>query len=221
MGDGYQFLDIVVFAVIAGLLVLRLRSVLGRRTGNERRRDPFAPPPSGAAPPEKVVPLPPPRDRPPAPVGAVPPLAAGVAGLKAADKSFDETHFLAGARAAFEIIVNAFAQGDAGTLQPLLSDAVFASFSQAIRARQARHETLETTLLGLKLAEIVDARQEGATAQITVKFVSEQLNVTRAADGSVAEGNPDQVEEKTDLWTFARPLRSRDPNWTLVATHSP
>ncbi|HXZ00582.1 MAG TPA: Tim44/TimA family putative adaptor protein [Stellaceae bacterium] len=220
MGDGYQFLDIVVFAVVAGLLVLRLRSVLGRRTGNERRRDPFAPPPAGATPPEKVVPLPLGRDRPP-PAGASPQPAAGVAALKAADKSFDETHFLAGARGAFEIIVNAFAKGDAAALQPLLSDQVFASFTQAIAARRAQHETLETNLLGLKAVEIADAGQDGTIAHVTVKFVSEQMNVTRAADGSVVEGHPDQVEEKTDLWTFARPLRSRDPNWTLVATHSP
>ncbi|MGO8917073.1 MAG: Tim44/TimA family putative adaptor protein [Stellaceae bacterium] len=222
MGDGYQFLDIVVFAVIAGLLVLRLRSVLGRRTGNERRRDPFAPPPAAAAPPETVVPLPPPRDRaPPAPAGAVLPLADGIARLKAADKSFDETQFLAGARAAFEIIVNAFAKGDTATLQPLLSEPVFASFSQAVRTRRAQHETLDTNLLSLKAVEIVDAGLDGDTAHVTVKFVSEQINLTRAADGSVVEGNPDQVEEKTDLWTFARSLRSRDPNWTLVATHSP
>lgn len=220
MGDGYQFLDIVVFAVVAGLLVLRLRSVLGRRTGNERRRDPFAPPPAGTAPPEKIVPLPA-RERPLPPAGAAPPLAPGLAGLKAADKSFDEGHFLAGARAAFEIIVNAFAEGDTAALQPLLSDQVFASFGQAIEARRARHETLKTNLLSLKSAEIVDAGQDGDSAQVTVKFVSDQLNVTRAADGSVVEGNPDQAEEKIDFWTFTRPLRSRDPNWTLVATHSP
>ncbi len=223
MGDGYQFLDIVVFAVIAGLLVLRLRSVLGRRTGAERRRDPFAPPPAGAGPPDKVVPLPPPRDRPPespSPAAASAPLPAGIASIKAADKSFDPAQFLTGARAAFEIVVNAFAKGDTATLQPLLSEAVFASFSQAIRTRQAQHETLETNLLSLKSIEIAEAALDGDTAHVTVKFVSEQINVTRAADASVVEGNPDQVEEKTDLWTFARATRSRDPNWTLVATHS-
>jgi predicted lipid-binding transport protein (Tim44 family) len=222
MGDGYQFLDIVVFAVIAGLLVLRLRSVLGRRTGAERRRDPFAPPPAGAPPPEKIVPLPA-RDRlpVPAPVATLAPLPAGIASIKAADKSFDPAQFLAGARGAFEIVVNAFAKGDTATLQPLLSEAVFASFSDAINARQAQHETLETNLLSLKSVEIAEAALDGDTAHVTVKFVSEQINVTRATDRSVVEGNPDQVEEKTDLWTFARATHSRDPNWTLVATHSP
>jgi predicted lipid-binding transport protein (Tim44 family) len=219
MGDGYQFLDIVVFAVIAGLLVLRLRSVLGRRTGNERRRDPFVPPAPGAAP-EKVVTLLPPRDRAPPPPGAAP-LAAGIAALKAADKGFDEAAFLTGARGAFEIIVNAFAKGDTAALQPLLSEQVFVSFNEAIRHRAAQHETLETTLLGIKTVEIAGAGVDRGAAHVTVRFVSDQTNVTRAADGSVVEGNPDQVEEKTDLWTFVRPLPSRDPNWTLVATQSP
>jgi predicted lipid-binding transport protein (Tim44 family) len=221
MGDGYQFIDIIVFAVIAGLLVLRLRSVLGRRTGTERRREPF-PPPAGETPAEKVVTLPPRgRAAPPAATPAGPaPLALSLARLRDADKSFDEKSFLAGARAAFEIIVNAFAKGDTAALQPLLSPDVFASFANAIRTRQAQHETLTTNLLSIKAVEMAEAALDGDTAHVTVKFVSDQTHVTRAADGSVVEGNPDQVEEKTDLWTFARPIRSRDPNWTLVATHS-
>jgi len=221
MGDGYQFLDIVVFAVIAGLLVLRLRSVLGRRTGTERRRDPFTPP-TGESARDKVVSLPP-RDRAPAapaPAAAAPPGSA-IARLKEADRSFDEQAFLAGARGAFEIIVNAFAKGDTAALQPLLSPPVFAPFNDALRSRAAQHETHETNLLSLRSLEVADAGVDGDTLHVTVKFVSEQINVTRAADGSVVDGNPDQVEEKTDLWTFARSRRSRDPNWMLVATHSP
>jgi predicted lipid-binding transport protein (Tim44 family) len=221
MGDGYQFIDIIVFAVIAGLLVLRLRSVLGRRTGTEQRREPFTPP-AAETPAEKVVNLPP-RGRvtPPAtPPEGPAPLALSLAQVREADKSFDEKPFLAGARAAFEIIVNAFAKGDTAALQPLLSPDVFASFAGAIRNRQAQHETLTTNLLSIKTVEIAEAGLEGDTAHVTVRFVSDQTHVTRAADGSVVEGNPDQVEEKTDLWTFARAVRSRDPNWTLVATHS-
>lgn len=220
MGDGYQIIDIVVFAVIAGLLVLRLRSVLGRRTGTEQRRDPFQPPPA-KPPADKVVPLPP-RARPLPPALEAPtPLAQSLAQLKAADRSFDEKQFLTGARAAFEIIVNAFAKGDTASLQPLLSPQVYASFAEAIRQRAARQEKLETHLLSIKSLDIADAALDGDAAHVTVKYVSEQSNATRAADGALVEGNPDHVEEKTDLWTFARPVRSRDPNWTLVATHSP
>jgi predicted lipid-binding transport protein (Tim44 family) len=220
MGDGYSYLEIVVFAVVAGLLVLRLRSVLGRRTGTERRRDPFEPQPGPT--PEKVVPLPARGRAGPAPAVAGPtPVATGVARIVAADRSFDESGFLSGARAAFEIIVNAFAKGDTAALQPLLSEPVYASFSEAIRARLAAHETLETNLLTIKSVDIAEAGLAGDVATVTVRIVSDQSNVTRAADGSIVDGNPEHVEEKTDLWTFSRTVRSRDPNWLLVATHSP
>jgi len=218
-GDGSQYLEIFVLAVIAGFLVLRLRSVLGRRTGTERRRDTFGAPERA---PENVVPLPARAQVPPPPaVGAEAGGLAGLAALKAADRSFDEKHFVEGARAAFEIIVNAFAKGDAAALKPLLSDAVFASFAAAIRERDARQERHETNLLTIKTVEIAEAALQGDAALVTVKFVSDQINVTRAADGHVVDGSPDQVEEKTDLWTFSRAVRARDPNWTLVATHSP
>ena len=219
MGDGFQYIDIVIFGLIAGFLLLRLRSVLGRRTGNERRRDAFGPAKPETAP-DKVVQL---ATR--APIDVTPAPAAeslsGSARLKAADPRFDEAAFLRGARGAFEIIVNAFAASDTASLQPLLSEDVYAHFAEAIRARIAAHEKLETTLLSMKDVAITEAGIEGDNAVVTVKFVSDQINVTRAADGSIVEGNPNQVVEKTDLWTFARALRSRDPNWTLVATHSP
>ncbi len=219
MGDGFQYLDILVFAVIAGFLVLRLRSVLGRRTGTERRREPFPPPaPQPEAPTEKVAALSP---RPRGEEAPASPARDGIAAIRAADRSFDEKAFLAGARGAFEIVVNAFAKGDTAALQPLLGEPVYASFAEAIRARLAARNTHETNLLTLKMVETAAAALDGNTAKITVRFVSDQINVTRAADGSVLDGHPDQVEEKTDLWTFARSVRSRDPNWTLIATHSP
>ena len=218
MGDGYPYLEIVVFAAIAGFLVLRLRSVLGRRTGTERRREPL----ESGAPPEKVVPLPA-RGRTSTSGTATGPssVAAGIERIRAADRAFDESAFLAGARGAFEIVVNAFAKGDTAALQPLLSEPVYASFSEAIRARLAAKETFETNLLTIKSVEIAEAGLEGDVATVIARIVSDQTNTTRAADGSVVDGNPDHVEEKTDLWTFSRSVRSRDPNWTLVATHSP
>jgi len=216
MGDGFQIFDIILFAAIAGFLLLRLRSVLGRRTGNEQRRnDPFAP----AKPTLTPVPTLPLEN---AAAAASPQAGAtGVAALKAADPSFDEPAFLQGARGAFEIVVNSFAAGDTSVLQPLLSKEVFAAFGEAIRARVQAKETLQTTLLSIKSAEIVEATAERGTAIVTVKFVSDQTNVTRSGDGKVIDGDPDKVIEKTDFWTFARPVRSRDPNWTLVATNTP
>lgn len=221
MGSGYQYIDILLFAAIAGFLVLRLRSVLGRRTGTERRRDPFAPPrpplaPQGIAPPAaggKVI---------EGTAVAVPAGSpGGLAAIKAADPGFSEAAFLTGARAAFEIIVNAFGAGDTAALKPLLSPDVFQRFEQAIRSRVAAKETVQNTLVTMKPPEIESAQIEGGTALVTVKFISEQSNVTRDAAGKIIDGDPERVVEHCDYWTFARALRSRDPNWTLVATHSP
>jgi predicted lipid-binding transport protein (Tim44 family) len=210
-GGSFQVLEILIFAAIAGFLVLRLRSVLGRRTGLERRHDAVTPAPVAAP-----VPLaPPPR----AVNGAAP--VNGIAAVKAADPSFDDATFLAGARGAFEIIVNAFAAGDAAALKPLLSKDVFARFAEAITTRQSAKETLQSTLIAMKTAEIVEGVLDDGTALVTVKFVSDQTNVTRAADDKVVEGDPERVVEHVDFWTFARVLRSRDPNWTLVTTKSP
>ena len=222
MSDSFQLFEILLFAAIAGFLVIRLRSVLGRRTGNERRRDPFTPPPPPAVAPPRTGPFTP---REPVTEGAavpVPPTGAkGVAAVRAADPSFDEAGFLQGARGAFEIIVNSFAAGDTAALQPLLSKQVYEAFAGAVRDRVAAKEKHETTLLSIKSADVAEAAIEGATALVTVKFVSDQVNVTRGEDGAVRDGDPDRIVEKTDVWTFARPLRSRDPNWTLVATHAP
>lgn len=219
MGEGFQFFDILLFAAIAGFLVLRLRNVLGRRTGNERRREPFAPP---APTPEKVVPLAP-RGRiiegTATPAPAEP--ASGIARVRAADPGFEANAFLTGARSAFEVIVHAFAAGDTAALRPLLSNDVYEGFAQAIRSRAAAKESLETTLQSIKGADIVEATLEEGVAVVTVKFVSDQINVTRAADGKVVDGDPERIVEKADFWTFSRPVRSRDPNWTLIATHSP
>jgi predicted lipid-binding transport protein (Tim44 family) len=219
MDNGFQIFDIVLFAAVAGFLLLRLRSVLGRRTGNERRRgDPFAAPKPLPVQPTQPIANGPVIDATPQPVAAA---LTGIAALQAADPSFDEGSFLNGARGAFQIIVKAFAAGDAVALEPLLNKDVYGAFVEAIRARQAAKETLQTTLVSIKSATLVEATVEGASGLITVKLVSDQINATRAADGRVVEGDAEKVVEKTDFWTFSRPLRARDPNWILVATHSP
>lgn len=231
MGDGVQFLDIIIFAAIAVFLGLRLRGVLGRRTGNERQqRDPFKRPvpesrdETGR---DKVIPLPDRNRAPgaePAPADIAKPETGGLPGLaqiRGADANFDPQGFLGGARAAFEMIVGAFAAGDAAALKPLLSDEVFENFNGAIKARAKAKETLETTLVGISSAEIIEAELQGRTAVVTVKFVSEQINVTKDAERRIVDGDPAAVATITDIWTFARNTRARDPNWTLVATRSP
>ena len=221
MGDFPHYFDIILFAMVAGFLILRLRSVLGRRTGQERRRNnPFLrqPEPTG----DKVVPLGP-RVAVPPPTATAPPgdaVAAGLAAIHNADPEFDPAHFVDGARVAFEMIVAAFAAGDKAKLRPLLSDEVYRPFSAAIDERESAKETLETRILGIKQLDIVEAQLAGRWARVTLKIVSDQINVIRAHDGSIVDGDPDHPIEKTDFWTFARDTRSTDPNWALVATDS-
>jgi len=232
MGEGFQFIDIVLFAMIAAFLILRLRKVLGRHKDHGRpQNDPFSPDPQGqdtnAPDPrtpgdENVAQLSDQTQEPQAfeePVAASP-LDAGFDQIKAIDGSFDAPEFIAGARGAFEMIVEAFAKGDRDSLQALLNEEVYGNFISAIDAREGNNETLENTLIRLVSNEAIEAYVENSTGFVTVKIISEQVNVTRSADGEVVDGNANQISEITDIWTFARDLSSRNPNWGLVATRS-
>lgn len=223
MNDGFQFIDIIFFAMVAAFLVLRLRSVLGRRTGHERQRpDPFARGPQAPAK-DNVVELPDRRRQTGDAVAATygGPIAAGLTQIQIADPTFSPEGFLEGARAAFGMIVGAYAAGDTEALRPLLEDQVFANFEAAVQARKAAGETLQTELVSIKSADFEEAKVDGRTAVVTVKFVSEQINAVRDANGEVIDGDPTRIAEVIDIWTFSRDTRSRDPNWFLVATRSP
>jgi len=239
MGEGFQFFDIILFAAIAAFLVLRLRSVLGKRTGHEQRpgnNDPFKPEQArqnGQAQSErdKVIQMPE-RNRTgedqvtdeelkKAAEKAETPLSAGLTQIKLADRDFDEDGFLEGSRGAFEMIVTAYAQGDRKQLRELLANDVYGDFEAAIEEREKAGQTLETTLVNIRESEIIEAELQNRTAFVTVKFVTEQINVLKDKDGQVVEGDAEHVADVTDIWTFARNTRSRDPNWTLVATRSP
>ena len=131
------------------------------------------------------------------------------------------TEFVEGARMAFEMIVTSYASGDRETLRPLLSDEVYENFAGAIVDRESRSETMEMTLVGIREAEVVEASMDGRVAFVTAKIVSEQIEVVRDAAGEPVSGDPTKVSTVTDIWTFARNTRSRNPNWTLVATEAP
>ena len=227
MDNGFQFFDLLIPAMIAAFILLRLRRVLGRRTGQDR------PPPEPMKreaddAPDIVVPLPKragrrkddsdDTDEPDEPE------VSGLTQLKIADPAFDQVAFLNGARGAFEIILNAFAAGDKRQLKSLLSDPVYRKFRDEIDRRGRQGERLETTLISIILADIVDVRMDGRAALVTVKLVSEQTNRLSSADEDEDEneslGAP-PVESITDLWTFARDTGSGDPNWQLVETRSP
>ena len=231
MGEGFHFFDIILFAMIAAFLVLRLRSVLGRRDGHDGsgHRDPFSRRQTTDETDGNVIPLPDKStiDVEPADeadvletAAADDPLAQGIRDIQKADHAFDMAQFLSGAKAAFEMILGSFAEGDRSALKPLLNSEVYANFEQAIRNREDSGEKLEYTLIGIKSAEPVEAYMENSHAHVTVKFVSEQVNALRDKDGNVVDGDPDRIIPLTDFWTFARNTKSRDPNWSLVATRS-
>jgi predicted lipid-binding transport protein (Tim44 family) len=223
MGDGSYVLDIVLLAMVAGFIILRLRSVLGRRTGQEPPPRPVPAPPR-AKDEDKVVALP---DRArrveaaEAAAAAADPTHAALTRVKLADPRFETEDFLAGAKAAYELIVTAFAAGDLPALRPLLSDEVYDNFRRAIEQRKADGHKLETTLVGIKRVDVLEADVKGRTAEVTVKFVAELINATRDAAGNMISGNANAVDEVTDIWTFARDTRASDPNWQLAATSVP
>src|SRR3954468_22238625 len=218
-------LDLILFAMVAAFLVLRLRSVLGRRTGFER---PPAPEPrapgydpraaatlDGVA--EEVRPAPPKsgtRHVVPGP-RTVPGAALGR--IAAAERGFDPENFLNGAEGAFRMIVTAFAAGDRQTLHALLSDATYAGFEQAITDRETAGEQQRTEIRAVHEMAIETADLRGNTAEIVVRFVTDQVNLTTAAGGEVVTGS-DAVTELTDLWTFQREVGSSDPSWKLTGT---
>ncbi len=216
--------------MVAGFLVLRLRSVLGRRQGFERPPqaerpagyDPRAARPADGAPEDAT-----------APAGAVAgggtgrrvipdrrtPPGQALARIQGVDAAFDPSRFLDGAEAAFRMIVQAFASGDRATLQALLSPDVYAGFAKALDAREAAGERQRTELRAVHEVAIEAADLRGTVADVTVRFVTDQINMTTGRDGDVVSGS-DAVTELTDLWTFQRDLKSADPTWKLVGTNS-
>jgi predicted lipid-binding transport protein (Tim44 family) len=227
----------IIFLALAVFIFLRLRSVLGQRTGSER------PPYDRAAPNvvqrtqdnNNVVPMPgavidqaplapsadvAPADRWKGIAEPGTPLAAGLDAIVAQDSSFDPRHFISGARSAYEMIVLAFANGDRRALKDLLSSEVYDSFEAVIKDREKHEQKTETRFVSIDKAELVSAEARDRAAQLTVRFVSQMISVTRDKTGAIVDGNPDKVADITDVWTFARDTSSRDPNWKLVGTGS-
>jgi predicted lipid-binding transport protein (Tim44 family) len=227
----------IIFLALAVFIFLRLRSVLGQRTGRERppydpysARDVVRSPAS-----DKVVTLPPrTAEASTRPAESAAPAAdrwkdvvetgsaaaAGLDAIAAADQNFDAKHFIAGGRAAYEMIVTAFAAGDRKQLRELLSREVFDGFDSAIGERERRGETAETRFVSIDASTITAAELRNRVAQITVRFVSKLVSTTRDTAGAVVDGSAEKVTDVTDVWTFTRDTSSRDPNWKVVATEA-
>jgi predicted lipid-binding transport protein (Tim44 family) len=229
----------IIFLALAVFIFLRLRSVLGQRTGRERPPyDPYSARDAVRSPAsDKVVTLPPrAADAAARPSEAAAPptadrwkdvaetgsaVATGLDAISAADPSFDAKHFITGARTAYEMIVTAFASGDRRQLRSLLSREVFDGFDAAITERERRSETAETRFVSIDGSTITSAElRNRATAQITVRFVSKLVSATRDRAGAVIDGSAERVTDVTDVWTFARDISSRDPNWKVIATEA-
>jgi predicted lipid-binding transport protein (Tim44 family) len=228
----------IIFLALAAFVIWRLRSVLGQKTGREQppvmRREP--PPPRqepGSPESGNVVRLPgavagrangsgadlaPDRWKGVAEPGSR--VAEGLDEIAKVEPEFDARGFLEGAKMAYEMIVTAFAQGDRKTLKNLLSRDVYEGFERAIGEREKRGEKAETTFVSIDKAEIVGVEVRNQVAHMMVRFVSQLITATRNAEGAVVDGSPEAVVEVTDVWTFARPIGSRDPNWQLVATEA-
>lgn len=245
MGETSTFINLILLAVAVGVF-LKLRSVLGRRTGNER--PPYDPYTANEKPvsiqqgDDKVVALP--KRRPDAANDSAPsqpyaqedpdaarsrwagvapegsPLAQTLTEIAIADRHFDAKEFLTGARSAYEMIVTAFAAGERNTLRPLLDEHVYKSFEAVIAGREERGETIEQVFIGITKSAITGATLDGSRARITISFTSEMSASVKNRDGAVIEGDPVTVRHVNDVWTFERDTKATDPNWRLVATGS-
>ncbi len=222
MGGGGFPIDLLLFGMIAAFLVLRLRGILGRKTGFERPVQPEAPqtavPGMGRTAPGPVIAG---RAEPAVRPLPAPTTPAGVAltQMQGVDRNFDPQHFLNGAEAAFRLIVRAFAAGDRVALRPLLADDTYRSFESAIAAREAAGETQRSEIRSIESLTIEEAALSGKRAAITLRIVSDQVAETLARDGRPVSG-ADAVAEITDIWTFERDLGQPDPAWRLSAARS-
>ena len=235
MQDSFDF-SIIVFVALAIFVGWRLYSVLGTRPDREPGAGPS---PSRFTPrdvtsePTTVQPVRNEQIIDVEPVAATPPserwkgiaepgtpLANGLDSAATIEPNFDAKNFLNGAKAAYEAIVLAFAAGDRSTLKDLLSRDVFENFSHAIAEREKKGETVETTFVSLDKATLTDAQVKARVAQMTVRFESQLITVTRDSNATVVDGAADKVANVTDVWTFSRELGSRDPVWRLIATET-
>ncbi len=223
-------LPTVIFALVALFVAFKLRSVLGTRNDGQRptgglltplRRAPgpagptiATPEPAGAGP----APTAPPAER--WQGFAEPDAWSGLDAIAASDRSFEPQTFLSGVRAAYEMVVQAFAAGDRQTLQGLMAREAFANFDAAIQARAAAGQTMTTTVVSIDHAKIAAAQLSGSAAQVSVRIASKLASVTRDKAGEITDGSATDVADHLDVWTFVRDVRSRDPNWRLTATQA-
>lgn len=225
------------FFVAAVVIFLQLRNVLGRRTGNERPpSDPYTSArksdqsvASKADVKDNVVALPRRQNVEPvekdftsidaiAPVDT--PLNTALRSIRSADENFEPKSFISGVKMAYEMIVQAFADGDRKALKNLLSKDVYEGFEAALNEREAKGEKVNSTFIGISQANIIAADMKDRNAQVTLRIVSEMISATLDSQGVIIDGDLENIIEVKDIWTFARDTQSRNPNWKLIATEA-
>jgi predicted lipid-binding transport protein (Tim44 family) len=205
--------SLIIFIALAAFVAFRLYSVLGTRTGEERHREI-----EGLQRARARADKEPEKPESAAAIPTPPPVSAAAEPLRAADPSFNEQSFLSGARAAYEMIVEAFAAGDLKSIRRYLSPSVFEAFRSAVAARDSAGQRFDVKFVGIEDAKIVESRVEGGNLIAATEFRSNQVRATYDAGGAVVSGDPTRIDLVRDRWTFSRPIDSTDPNWTLIAT---
>ena len=202
MSEAFQYIDILILAIIAGIVLLRLRSVLGRRTGHEKTDKTsynYETPQTPQE--EKVIPIEP-----------------KTSSSKREDGWFDNDDFLRGAANAYETIVTNFENGNKDALKSLLSDDVLNSFSSVIDERNSKNETVEFNFIGIEKSEIVHKDLKKNPMEVTVRFISEMITCIKNSKDEVISGSLNQVQKITDVWTFEKIKDKKSSNWLLTAT---
>lgn len=216
-----EIFDIIILAMVAGFIFLRLRSELGNTHDNEPTDQKGSEGPSlGDMLKGKTAPVEAVATETVVPFEGDPLLRKAYSDIHAKDRSFDPAGFLEGAASAYTMILEAFWQGDKDTLKNFLSDGVYAQFSGAVDARADNGHTVENRIIDIEDVKAVTADVKDSIAEITVSFKTEIIALTRDAEGHIVEGNPSDVVEVNDIWTFARDIKSKDPSWSLVATRA-
>jgi predicted lipid-binding transport protein (Tim44 family) len=223
MGQGFQFFDLIFLGMIAVFILLRLRNVLGTRTGHEKPPEELRSGGKGAGAESKegtVIALP--RRTGPGAETALSPaeirLRQSLTEIALSDPEFDANDFVDGARQAYELIITGFAKGDRDLLKDMVGDEVFANFDAAIRAREAAGQSMETRLAAIGDARITHASLRGKIAEVTVKFTADLVSSVRNAAGDLVQGHPSLPQQVSEYWSFSRDTGNQDPNWTLIAT---
>lgn len=240
--NGLDFVS-VIFLAVAVVIFLYLRSILGTRTGNERRPyDPYSKENAEKGPQsvqhnetDNVVTMPDRREqkdtmpeRPKVDIKAQinkyapenTPLNEGLNLIFASDQSFEPDQFMKGAERAYEMIIMAYSEADKRTLKRLLAKDVLNGFMESIEEREKLNQTMTTQFVGFDKVTMLEAEVEDKQAEVTVKFKTSLIRTVLNAEGEIIEGDEKEIEKVTDIWTFSRPVNGRDPNWKLIATKS-